>query len=430
MTGKKTLLIWDVESGEMPKHETLVLWQSYEENIENDEISIPRLVENNADTLKSQYLSLIYELGNLKVKGKRVVDLLEITSGFSYWWMTLLIEKCNYSKSPQIDTIIKLMMFNKWIEDKIYSQTLLVTTNRELASSMNIIINNLSILLVPEKTESKKFTKGIIRTLYHRLPNILKSIVYLTHYLMERWRLKGIYVDRWQNSTATTSFVSYFFNIDLDYANKNKYKSKYWSVLPDVLEKNYIKTNWLHIYVKSENFPTVESAKKLIMRFNQTYQGKQTHLLLDSFLSFKVVKQAVVSWLDVSVKYIIIRRGIKNKVGYLWPLFRNDLSTSLVGEIAIQNLLFYYMYKRAMKLLPTQKKGVYLQENQGWEFGFINLWKNLGHGELIGMPHSTIRYWDLRYFFDPRSYQRNKYNDLPLPDKIGVNGEVAKNIYI
>ena len=84
-----------------------------------------------------------------------------------------------------------------------------------------------------------------------------------------------------------------------------------------------------------------------------------------------------------------------------------------------------------MASLSRQEKGYYLQENQGWELGFIHSWQSAGHGNgLVGFPHSTVRYWDLRYFFDSRSYERvGKYN-LPLPDFVAMNGEMAKKMYL
>ena len=149
MSINKTVLIWDTDSSrDIRAHETLILWKSYEENIAKNKISIPRLVEDNADALRSQYLSLIYELGESKIKDKRVIDLLENRRGFSYWWMTLLIEKCNYSKSPQIDNIIKLLAFNNWIEDRECSGITLVTSNSELASSIQGLTEKLDVKFV------------------------------------------------------------------------------------------------------------------------------------------------------------------------------------------------------------------------------------------------------------------------------------------
>jgi surface carbohydrate biosynthesis protein (TIGR04326 family) len=41
-----------------------------------------------------------------------------------------------------------------------------------------------------------------------------------------------------------------------------------------------------------------------------------------------------------------------------------------------------------------------------------------------------VRYWDLRYFFDSRTYKSKNNNDLPLPDHIGVNGKPMKRVFI
>jgi surface carbohydrate biosynthesis protein (TIGR04326 family) len=117
--------------------------------------------------------------------------------------------------------------------------------------------------------------------------------------------------------------------------------------------------------------------------------------------------------------------------GYLWPLFKKDCQDSMSGIPAMSNLLYFNLFEKAMSELPIQKRGCYLQENQGWEFGFISAWRSAKHNSfLIGFPHSTIRYWDLRYFFDSRSYKYKDSCDLPIPDYIGVNGGVSKNAYL
>lgn len=82
-----------------------------------------------------------------------------------------------------------------------------------------------------------------------------------------------------------------------------------------------------------------------------------------------------------------------------------------------------------MAELPRQRIGVYLQENQGWEFGFLDAWKSSSHGKVVGVPHSTVRYWDLRYFFDPRCYARDAENPMPMPDHVAINGPAAMQAY-
>ena len=106
----KILLVWDSdEKLSLPSNDDVLNWQSYE-IVEFDNVfSVQQLIEKNAEYLRSKYLSYIYDLGEVLVNGKRVIDHLELRPGFSYWWMTLLTEKCNFAKSPQIDNIIKII---------------------------------------------------------------------------------------------------------------------------------------------------------------------------------------------------------------------------------------------------------------------------------------------------------------------------------
>jgi surface carbohydrate biosynthesis protein (TIGR04326 family) len=430
VSNNRTVLIWDTDIGEKPGHDTSVLWKSYEEDIANNKISIHRLVEGSAEKIKSQYLSLIYDLGEAHISGKRIIDHLAVSPKFSCWWMTLLVEKCNYSKSPLIVDIIKLIAFKSWLGNKNFTTIKLVSENTLLADSIDILSNHLGITFVWVKLLPKKSTLSLARKIYNNLPDIIKTLIYFSYYLIDHWKLKGVGVGRWKDSAATVTFTSYFFNLTPEDADQGFYRSRYWSVLPDTLRKDNVESNWLHLFVKSELVPTTSTAKKLIEKFNKSHHGIQNHVFIDSFLSLKIVRRTIIDWITVLSKYGKIKSGTKRHVGYLWPLIKSDLKASLVGVSSLQNLLYYHLFRSAMQVLPTQKKGVYLQENQGWEIGFVSSWREFGHEKLISVPHSTVRYWDLRYFSDPRSYKQYSYYDLPLPDSVAVNGEVTKNQYI
>ena len=154
---------------------------------------------------------------------------------------------------------------------------------------------------------------------------------------------------------------------------------------------------------------------------------RPTHVTLSSFLSFGVVIQTLKDWLQLRKKVA----GAGTKIGklemvrHLWPLFGEDWRSSIYGQEAISNLLMFNLFESAFNQLPTQKKGVYLHEQQPWEFGLIQAWKSGGHEALIGFPHATVCFWDLRYFFDHRSYVRGTKCQLPLPDRLACNGKVA-----
>jgi len=305
----------------------------------------------------------------------------------------------------------------------------IATNNSELAGSIKRLTNKLGVRFDWIRLPSKKSSEKLERRVYAALPNVIKAPIYLLYYIIDRWELKRIGVDRWGNSTATITFISYFFNLDVESAEKGIYNDGYWTKLPNLLGENRVESNWLHLYVKSDFLSTTVLAKELIEKFNKK-NSRQNHFFLDSFLSFRIVSNVVICWIKLLFKYGKIKSGIKQQTRYLWPLIKTDLKVSLVGVSAIQNILYYNLFRDAMQLLPEQQKGLYLQENQGWEFGLVSAWREFGHGQIIGVPHSTVRYWDLRYFFNSRLYKQKNYLKYPFPDKVAINGKVAKKRYL
>lgn len=114
----------------------------------------------------------------------------------------------------------------------------------------------------------------------------------------------------------------------------------------------------------------------------------------------------------------------------LWPFMRNDWQVSMRGSVAISNLLWLELFDRALRDLPHQTKGIYLSENQAWERALIHAWRKHGHGQLIAVQHSTVRFWDLRYFSDPRTVRSSAPYPMPQPDRTALNGKAAVDAYL
>ena len=94
----KTLCVWDANLEPENFENTLTYqWNGY---IENDRIhSIPVYIELNSDHLRAKYLAFIHDLGESKIDNKSLIEHLALENEFSYWWMTLFVEKSVY-KSP------------------------------------------------------------------------------------------------------------------------------------------------------------------------------------------------------------------------------------------------------------------------------------------------------------------------------------------
>ena len=421
------IIIWD--STECPPNRKIntILWCSYDDFDIPNVVSIPRWVEENDQNLRNRYLNWIYDLGDTKVdnRGQRLVDHLRIRPGFSIWWMTLLAEKCNFAKSPQITDAIKLMAFDDWATTQSVNSVVFISANRKLAKCLQAWCEKKKITFRYSYKQVPETSQSLLRTAYFLLPTVFQALIWLIRHVLSRLELAGVGVSEWKKSSAQVTFVSYLFNLTTSAVKEGRYESRYWTRLPDVVNGMNCKTNWMHIYIPDTLLPNAAEAKRVLESFNKRSDGKQIHVTLDSFLSFKVIIRSMIDWAYIAIQAIKLRNKIKNVDSNgleLWPLFDKDWYESLVGKTSMSNSVHMNLLEHAFKLLPSQRLGIYLQENMDWEFAFLWAWKSANHKMVIGYPHSTVRYWDLRYFFDNRNYTQDSQNSVPRPDKVAISG--------
>jgi len=420
-------VLWDdlnFSSDMVRGDEINVIWSGYTSHGLTNAISIPQWIEDHSDSLRTRYLAWVYELGETLIDGERLIDLLEIRQGFSYWWMTPIAEKCNFAKSPQITNIIRLFSLEKILEKQTVESIRLVTANRPLACCLQNWCKRRGIAFTWSQLPPVAQPLSLFKRVYNAAPFIIQGLVWLLKYLGQRWPLRGEGTESWKSTQGRVCFFSYFVNLNVSEAREGRFESRYWTSLPEQLGDESVPTNWLHIYVPDASMPTAKDASEVLRSLNQKAYGLQSHACLDSFLSLKVIAKTLLHMWR-------IRRSLKGaasivsngcQVYDLWPLFRQEWLGSMYGHIAINNLLMFNLLEAALGEIPKQSMGVYLQENQGWELGLIAAWRTSGHLDLVGFPHATVRYWDLRYFFDQRLFADRGINSIPLPDKVACNG--------
>ena len=189
-----TVLVWDAEGLPPAGEWTTILWRNYGDGIMPNTISIPTLVELHAKELRRRYLAWIYELGERRVQGRCIVDHLELRPGFSYWWMTLLAEKCNYSKSPQITDAIRLMAFEKLASDRSYERIVLASANKSLADCIRPWCKELGVSFEWQPTMDDVEKSFWIKRFYQTLPHSVQAIIWFIHNLFNRWPLVYIHM--------------------------------------------------------------------------------------------------------------------------------------------------------------------------------------------------------------------------------------------
>jgi surface carbohydrate biosynthesis protein (TIGR04326 family) len=424
-----SVIIWDSKTLPDNNEEIIILWKQNRQSNSTNQISIAELIEKNADRLKTRYLTWIYNLGETKFGLLNVVDALKIRNNLSYWWMTPLAEKYNFSKSPQINDAIRLMAFDEWNKSTQAKSMILVTDNIALAECLEIYCRCKNLGFVWTRSTDSRIRKSVKGKISRSLPNTAKVLIWLIRYFINRWSCRGIGVAKWKLSTAKITFFSYFDGLLFGTASESKLENYYWGDLPSVLQTAGKQTNWLYILSGDSKSPVTSSSHRLINQLNHSGNIYQNHVLLDSFLSFKVLLKTVKDWYHVQYHLKKVEKVISRSHSedlQIWPLFKDEYKTSR-GIRTVENLLYLNLFEEACALLPEQNIGVYLFEQQPWEFSLINTWKSNQHNKLIGAQHTTVLFWDLRYFADPRSFSDISSLRFPMPDKIAVNGPISMN---
>jgi surface carbohydrate biosynthesis protein (TIGR04326 family) len=423
----KKLLLCDEPSEYQTGYDLVVYWSSFQES--NDTYSVPRVIELESDFLKKKYLDWIYELGHVKVNGCSVIDFLLIRKNFSYWWMTLIVEKSQW-KSPEIYNVLRLMAFELILDQHDVNWIDVSCSDQSVHKSIKQYC----------KQYNKKFNLLSVKEHNRHLPSIFQlmaqSFTFLVFYLKERWvasKLKKKQ-DHRDKANNEISFFSYFFNLDKRSIDKGRFRTGYWSTLHDILPEKKVKINWHHIFIPNEISPTAKDAVEVIQKINSSKSSNQVHTLFDSELCWKVILHVLRDYFKVVIFGLKIKSSNlffqkSNSKFELWPILQNDFYQSFFGVTAMSNILFLNLLERSVSRLPYQKKGFYLMENQAWERSLIHAWNSAGHGELVGVVHTAVAYWDLRHFFNEKEYDSFSKYKMPLPDKIALNGSAAYKMY-
>ena len=348
--------------------------------------------------------------------------------------MTPFVEQSPW-KSPAIIDAIRLFALEEIVIEQKPASILLVSPNRDLYKALGGLCQNLSVGLEWKRSSDRIPRRSASRVVYDALPQPLQAMVSLVRHLLKHWPLSKLDKISWFSGDRALFICSYFFHLDSDRAEEGQYYSRYWEGLHDLMGKQGISGNWLHLFYAHEAVPTPHAAMKWTQRFNREREAQGFHSFVEAYLSWRLVLRVLAKWL----KLLRISWRIDGKKTAimstpsglsLWPLMRMDWHSSTRGPLAIRNLLWLELFDHAMRDMPHQNKGLYLFENQPWERALIHAWRKYGHGQLIAVAHSTVRFWDLRYFTDPRTVRSSGQYAMPKADLMALNGNVAVDAFL
>ena len=419
------VIIWDHKDDPPDDVGAVLCWRSY---LQRDQfISIPRYLEDNAERLRARYLAFIYDLGESRIGGKRVVEHLEMGDGFSFWWMTNLAEKSPF-KSPRIYDCLRLLALEEILLDGNPSDLTLHSSDQDLVQAIKQLCQNLHIHFVLHSARRSK-QKWSFQRLYHSLPHPIQGLISLRHVVL-RWALRKLRKPQWFSGENAVFLCSYFIHLDPASCAEGRFYSWQWGPLTKHLYESGRLTNWIQHFLFSPVVPSVKTGLGWLRLFNLDPKKQGYHAFLETYLSWSVLVKALKNWFRLNAVSWRLRR-IKSafyanrSAVWLWPMLRNEWLSSIKGTIAISNCLWVELFDAALKNMPHQKIGFYLWENQGWENALLRAWRLHGHGDIIGVPHATVVFWNLQNFDDARNLISNQNGAKLLPNRLTVNGPSA-----
>jgi surface carbohydrate biosynthesis protein (TIGR04326 family) len=410
-------------------YDVVINWSSFESS--TNIYSIPQTIEDNSDEYKRKYLDWIYSFPRQKINGKSIKNHLLVRDDFSLWWMTLLFEKSKW-KSKNLYQVFQLLALESILNKHVDIQSIDIqiteenSTNaiKEWCISKNIDYKQITI---KNKTSNKPYS---INKIFNSLPNILKATIWFFRYLIYKCSIKNHYDSNGLDNNDVC-IISYLFNIEKESIDNNILQTRYWTKLHPLLAKNK-KVNWISLFVKSKDFPNINGANAFIDRLNENQLSFDKHYLLEQNVSFNLIVKILRDYFKM-IQISLRIRSVKNmfympgsKMNF-WNLMYDDWRGSLYGITAISNCTFLNLFENLFKNMPEQKLGLYLMENQPWERAMIYSWKKNNHGQIIGVPHTAVSFWDLRHYFSKNEYER--LDSLIFPDKVALNGDSAVKAY-
>ncbi len=390
--------------------------------------SLPRYIEDNDIILREQYLDLIKSVNKVTLFNKSIREFLTVKGGFSFWEMSPINEKSIYGQP--ISLIIKVLAIRRILEGQDYDVVVVDVSNPNLARVISSICKKMGLRILNRNNNLLVKIKDQLINNYIVLMG--KGFIYLLNVCIKQ----TIFTRNNElnfHEKAITFFSPLTHLKKRSGINNTYFNSELWDGLPELIIESKKKANWIHTFSPSGGVSSRYKAKSLIDNFNK--DTNFVHSLIGTSFYYKLVLKVIKQWVYFSFSYIRLR-GIKklimteDEVVNFWPLLKENIYQSFTGYRLAYNLFVFYDLEELFSKLPLQDKCFYLYENQPWEKALLYFFRKYNNGNIFGVVHSTVRFWDMRHFHHSAKLINYDRNLTTLPDYFLVNGSYAKELYL
>ena len=130
--------------------------------------------------------------------------------------------------------------------------------DRRLSHSVRLLCNRLGIDFIWQYKYASMVLNPVLGDRFSSFYSKCRALIYLIYYFASRWSLRSPRARNGSSSKDSVFFASYFFNLDLELAEKGSYYSRQWGDLPQFLHRGGWKTFHLEHFIKS---PAIQNQK-------------------------------------------------------------------------------------------------------------------------------------------------------------------------
>jgi surface carbohydrate biosynthesis protein (TIGR04326 family) len=164
-------------------------------------------------------------------------------------------------------------------------------------------------------------------------------------------------------------------------------------------------------------------------RINNQKKSKNYYISLYNLLDINIIIKSFILYTKhfFKVKGLFSNNFISNTNNPYLIFLKKKIFEDIAGKSLAINILHFLLIDKILKNINKPKKLIFLQENQSWEKILLYLFKTKFNTKTIGFAHSSIRFWDLRYFNSLEDIKKKNYILKKItPNITVVNSKLQK----
>ena len=391
----KKIVIWDLETypGKIPD---ICLWNKRS----TEYFSIINYVDKKPKLIIKNLLDYFQKITNVNFFSTSLKNYFFFYKNFSYIDLSFVVEKSFYKNN--FLEILKIFSLIDFIKKKKIKKIEVFSKNKNLNRFLKIYCanNNITFNQVV-KNSSEISLKKFISSLF-----FFKSGLDILIFLYRRISFNC------KNEIFSNKNIIFSYSENISKKNSS---NRYWG---NIFQNNA--SNFVNIFIPSKKFNTLNKLSEENQSSNEVY--------LDNKIRFSIIWKifSCLSIIFFKSKFLLLfsKKFFSYKNLPMWYFLKKDWIKSFGLFDIFFNLYYFFLIEETIKSINNPKKCFYILENQPWERALCFFWKKKFKEKIIGVCHTPLRSWDLRY--KNIEHENNKYI---RPDIVGLNGKHSFQLF-